>query len=453
MSLVSANFVVSLALCLAGCSSEDIEQKCKEQALIGLKQYQARQFAQAEQTYLSASELAKQSANALQYPLMLRELARSCVAQKKFSQAELTLQQAVNYYDDLAKQPKSTRFDQSLVDEREYETLASLGQVCMAQDKNSEAKSAYAKAIALGQKIVEPPTISGTVHQNYIKVLEKTGERERAEQMQRQLDASSLTTGEFDERFGHAMVLLSKGDYDAAENILQTLQLAAQGFVGNDARAGRTKAYIGLFKAMRNMPLEAELPLSEAVRLLPRTVENFTELCYAYALLGVCEEMRGDTKSGIAYYRKAFATHPFLLPQVLIITRDGLLKFGHAQQAQIVLDRLKLLQEDPQFHKEPATALDFVTLSRQQLVLQNIASAKEWRLKGLLHLEQHPDAMGLTEMRGAFQLFKVYTADNEKELAKRALKQLYAVGGRTKEGRLQLQKIIEREHFSAAPPP
>ena len=452
-SLVSSTLILSVALCLAGCSAVDVEQKCKEQSLIGLKQYQARKFADAEQTYLGASELAKTSANALQYPLMLRELARSYVAQKKFDKAELSLQQAASYYEDLAKQPKSSRFDQSLVDERLYETLASLGDVCLAQEKNSEAKSAYAKAIALGQKIVEPPTISGAVHQSYIKALEKTGERERAELMQRQLDASSLTTAEFDDRLANALVLLSKGDYEGAEKILETLQLAAQGFVGNNSRAGRAKTYVGLFKVIRNSPIEAELPLSEAVRSLPRNAENLTELCYAYALLGVCEEMRGDTKSSISYYRKAFATQPFLLPQVLIIVRDGLLKYGHAQQAQTVLERMQLLEKDPQFRKDPVTALDFVTLSRQQIVLRKWSSAKEWRMKGLLHLEQHADATGLAEMRGAFQLYKIYKIDNEKELARRALKQLYALGGRTEEGRMQLRRIVEREHLSSPPPP
>lgn len=450
LPLFSSNLVVSVALCLAACSVVDVEQKCKEQALVGLKQYQARQFADAEQTYFAASELAKKSANALQYPLMLRELARSYIAQKKFDLAEASLQKAASYYQDLAKQPKSNRFDQSLVDEREYEILASLGEVCLAQNKNIEAKNAYVQAIDLGKRIVEPPTISGAVHQSYIKTLEKTGERARAEQMQRQLDASSLTTFEFDERFAKALVLLSKGDYEGSEKILETLQLAAQGFVGNTSRSGRAKAYAGLFKVIRNSPFEAQLPLSEAVRLLPRSAENFTELCYAYTLLGVSEEMRGDTKSGIAYYRKAFAMHPFLLPQVLIMTRDGLLKFGHPQQAQIVLDRLKLVQSDPQFHKEPVTALDFVTLSRQDLVLQNPKAAKELRLKGLLHLEHHSDVTGLAEMRGAFQLYKSYAVDNEKELSRRALKQLYAVGGRTPEGRMQLRKIAEREQL--APP-
>ncbi len=450
--LISTTVAVGVAFCLVGCSVVDVEQKCKDQALIGLKQQQARQFAEAEQTYLTASALAKTSANALQYPLMLRELSRSYVAQKKFAQAELSLQQAVDCYEELAKKAKSTRFDQSLVDEREYETLASLGEVCMAQNKDMEAKIAFAKAIALGQKIVEPPTISQSVNQSYIKVLAKTGDQYLAEQLQRRLDASALTSSEFDGRFSTAQLLLYKGDYAGAEKQFDTLQLAAQGFVGNNSRAGRAKTYVSLFKIIRNSPLEAELFLSDATRLLPRDSENLTEICYAYTLLGLCEEMRGDAKSSIGWYRKAFATAPFAPSQILITAREGLLKFGHPQQAQIVMQRIKLFQEDPQFQKAPVTALDYVMLARQHMVLNQTALAKESRLQGLLHLEQHSDASKQTEMRGAFQLYKSYLADHEKELSVRALKQVYAVGGRSPEGQQKLRKIIEIEHLTRSQP-
>jgi hypothetical protein len=191
--------------------------------------------------------------------------------------------------------------------------------------------------------------------------------------------------------------------------------------------------------------VEAELFLRDATHLMSPDTENLTEICYAYTLLGLCEEMRGDTKSSIASYRKAYATAPFLPSQLLITVRDGLLKFGHPQQAQIVVQRIKLFQEDPQFQKAPATALDYVMLARQQMVLNQTALAKETRLKGLLHLEQHSDAEQVAEMRGAFQLYKTYLADHENELARRALKQVYAVAGRSPQGQLQLQKI--KEHF------
>jgi len=449
-SLVSGILIVASATYLAtGCSVADVEQKCKEQATIGLKQYQEKRFAEAEQTYFAAAELAKTSANSLQYPLMLRELARSYVAQKKFDKATSALQQAVDYYDELAKTPKNTRFDQSVVDEREYETLASLGEVCQLNNHDIEAKRAYARAIALGDKIVEPPTIAGAVTQNYIKVLEKTGERDLAEQLQRTLDASALTTDEYDERFANAVNMISHSDYIGAEKQFETLELASKGLVGNTSRSGKVQSYLGLMKVIRNSPLEAEMPLVESIRLMTRNPQNFSEICQSYALLGLCKDMKGDTKSGITYYRKAFAVEPFLLPQILMIARDGLIKFGHPQQAQIIVERIKFFGQDPSFKKAPVTALDYVTLSKQQVMLGKPALAKETSIKGLQHLEQDTSLVRLVEMRGAFQLYKRFNATADNELAKRALKQLYLIGNRTPQGRLQLQKVLDREHLPA----
>jgi len=447
LSLVFGILAVACTACLAGCSVIDVEQKFKDQALIGLKQYQAKQFAQAEQAYSSAAELAKTSANSLQYPLMLRELARSYVAQKKYDKAISSLQQAVDYYDELAKTPKNTRFDQSIVDEREYESLATLGEVYQLNNNDLEAKGSYAKAIALGRKIIEPPTIAGAVTQNYIKVLEKTGDQYLAEQLQRSLDASSLTTVEFDERFAEALNMLSRADYRGAEKQFETLELASKGIVGNASRGGRVKSYLGLMKIVRNSPGEAELPLSESLNLMHVKPENLIEICHSYALLGLAREMQGDTKSGIAYYRKAFATEPFILPNILIIARDGLVKFGHPQQAQLIAERLKSFDHDPSFKKAPVTALDYVTLSKLQTMLGQTALAKETAIKGLQHLEQDTSLVGLVEMRGAYQLYKRFNANHESELAKRAWKQLNLIGNRSEPGRVQLQKVMDREHL------
>lgn len=78
--------------------------------------------------------------------------------------------------------------------------------------------------------------------------------------------------------------------------------------------------------------------------------------------------------------------------------------------------------------------------------------ARQTELKGLTHLEQNSALVGLLEMRGAYQLYRRFTAAHEQELARRALKQLYLIGSRTPEGKFQLQKILQRERLPLAPP-
>lgn len=204
-------------LALAGCSSSDSEQKCKELARLGAKQYQSSQFAQSEQSYQAGVLLAKESENVLQYPLLLRELARSQLAQKKYGPAEQSLQAAINSYDDLAGKPHKSRFDQAVVDEREYETLASLGDLFLAQNKYLDAKHMYARAIALSKKIVEPPSIAFAVNQNYVVVLEKTGEHALAVEVQQKIDDSYFTTDEFDDQYAKAVTQLTRGDFSEAQ--------------------------------------------------------------------------------------------------------------------------------------------------------------------------------------------------------------------------------------------
>lgn len=439
-------------LALAGCSSSDSEQKCKELARLGAKQYQSSQFAQSEQSYQAGVLLAKESENVLQYPLLLRELARSQLAQKKYGPAEQSLQAAINSYDDLAGKPHKSRFDQAVVDEREYETLASLGDLFLAQNKYLDAKHMYARAIALSKKIVEPPSIAFAVNQNYVVVLEKTGEHALAVEVQQKIDDSYFTTDEFDDQYAKAVTQLTRGDFSEAQKSFERLYRVSKKFVGNTNRCGKAESYLGLLQIAQNSPAQAESTLRVAIGLMPRNIENMNEICQAYALLGLARELQGDTKSGIESYRAAFAADRFLPSQILTQARVALLKFGHVQQAEVIRKRIDFFANAPQFKAIPVTALDYAILSRQQILMGKPELARQTELKGLTHLEQNSALVGLLEMRGAYQLYRRFTAAHEQELARRALKQLYLIGSRTPEGKFQLQKILQRERLPLAPP-
>ncbi len=438
---------VSLLLCflLCGCADlfVDAEQKCKVQATKGLKQYQSEKYADAEQTYLTATELAKKSQNALQLPLMLRELARCYSAQKKYKQAEESLKQALGCYTGLEKHAQGTRFDQSVVDERQYETLASLADSCVAQNRLLEAKDAYAKAIALGDKIVEPSSISNQVKQNYINVLEKSGDRELAYSMQRQLDAASCTMDEFDERFATAVKALSAGDYEQAQKEFDTLQLAANGFLGANPRQGKILIYAALMKIIHNSPVEAALLARNAIRIAQST--DYPELSNVYTLSGLASELQGDTTSGDIWYLKAFRTEPYFPRHILLTAEKGLEAFGYKKQAQIVAARIRSFKEDPRFVLNPKVAIEYVLLANEQQNDGKLALSTETRLRGLVHLEHDGHASELGELRGAYQLYKIYSKAGEKGLADRALKQMRLVGGRSEQGQVQLKKALRHE--------
>lgn len=446
--------LVGIAFCLLhGCSFTDNEQKCKELSLTGLKQYQKKQFAEAEQSYQAAAQMSKNSDNALQYPLMLRELARAQMAQKKFEPAAQNLQSAIDYYDELSSKPKDTRFDTALVVEREYETLASLGDLYLEQHKDMDAKQAFARAVELGRRIVEPPSIAATVNQNYVNVLERTGDHALAMEMQQRIDSSAFTIDEFDERYGKAVAAVSKGEYEGAEKEFERLRLASQKFVGDTARCGKAESWVGFMKLARNVPAEAEANLRDSLMLIPsRFIENSNEVCHVYTLLGLARELQGDTKSSIENYADAFRIDRFLPPQIMIQVRDGMLKLGHPQQAEIAKKRVEFFGTDPRFKAVPVTALDYSLLARQQILMDKRPLARETAIKGLAHLEQNSNLYGLKEMRGAFQLYKRFTAIDEPALAKRALKQLYIVGNRSREGKVQLRKLLELQQLPPTPP-
>ncbi len=441
---------VSLLLCLLLCGCADVfvdaEQKCKVQAAKGLKQYQSEKYADAEQTYLAATKLAKKSQNALQQPLMLRELARCYSAQKKYKQAEESLQQALACYEELQKQAHGTRFDQSVVDERQYETLASLADSCLAQNQLPEAKDAYAQAIALGDKIVEPPTISNQVKQNYVNVLEKSGDKELAYNMQRQLDAATITMDEFDQRFDAAVAALSTGDYEQAQKEFDTLQLAADGFLGSNQRQGRILTYAALMKIIHNSPAEAELLARRAVQIAETSRDPlYPDISNDYTLSGLAAELQGGTTFSDISYLKAFRTEPYHPRHILLTAQKGLESFGYKKQAQIVAARIKSFKEDPRFVLNPKVAIEYVLLAREQQIDGKVALAKETRLKGLVHLEHESHASEPGELRGAYQLYKIYSTRGEKGLADRALKQMRLVGGRTESGQVQLKKALRHE--------
>lgn len=440
--------VVAALLCSC---SVDYEQKCKEKAQLGSKSMQSKEFSQAEQFYQAAADFAKNSANALQYPLMLRELSNAQIAQGKLDAAIQNLQLAVDYYDGLPAKA-STRFDQSVVNEREYETLASLGEILVQQHREMDAKHAYARAIALGSKIVEPPSIAEAVNQNYVNVLEKTGDHGLAAELQANIDASSSTVIEFDERYDKAVAAISRGEYPVAEKQLERLQRASRKFIGDTARCGKVESYLGFMQIVRNAPEQAEASLRDSITMLPRRQEYMNEICQSYAFLGLAHELRGDTKSGIESYRKAFQTAPFLPMILLIQISDALIKTGHPVEAKLAHDRVVSLYQDPGFKAVPDSSLDFAMLANVQNFCGQTAHARQTALQGLAHLEQDTSLTGFREMRGALHLYKTFAAAREPKLAKRALRQLYIIGGRSAQGQVQLQKVLQREHLPASPP-
>ncbi|MBS2002689.1 MAG: hypothetical protein JST44_14360 [Cyanobacteria bacterium SZAS LIN-5] len=441
--------VVATILC--SCST-DYEQKCKEQAQLGSKSLQSNQFSQAEHFYQAAADLAKNSANALQYPLMLRELSRAQIAQGKLDTAAQNLQLAVDYYDGLPGKSASPRFDQSVVNEREYEALASLGDVLVQQHKDMEAKHAYARAIALGSKIVEPPSIAEVVNQNYVNVLEKTGDHALAAELQADIDSSSSTVIEFDERYNTVVAAILRGQYANAEKQLERLQRASRKFIGDTARLGKVESYLGFMQIARNAPDQAEVTLRDSINMLPRRQEYMGEICHSYALWGLARELQGDTKSGIEFYRKAFSIDPFLQMNLLIQTSDALLKSGHPAEANRVRSRVAFLYQDPGFKAIPVTSLDFVMLSNVQNLVGQTALARQTQINGLTHLEHESSLTGFREMRGALHLYRSFAAAQEPKLAKRALRQLYIIGERSPQGKVQLQKLLQREHLPPSPP-
>ncbi|HEY9732303.1 MAG TPA: hypothetical protein V6C89_10345 [Drouetiella sp.] len=439
-------------LALSGCTAVETERKCNNLAQLGSKQYQDHQYAQAEETYQSGILSAKDSGNVLQYPLMLRELSRSQLAQKKFEAASQNLQTAISYYDDLANKPHNSRFDQAVIDEREYETLALLGDVLLGQQKYLDAKRAYARAIALSKKFVEPSSIALAVEQNYAVALEKTGEHALAAEVQQKIDDSYFTIDEFDDQFLKAVAQVTQRHYADAQKVFERLFRVSKRFVGDTSRCGKAETYLGFFQIAHNDPVQAEASLQDAIKLMPRNIENMTEICHAYALLGLARELQGDTQSGIEYYRAAFAAQRFMTSHILLRERDALSNFGHPREAELVQQRIAFLASDPRFKAIPVTALDYVMLSRQQTLMGKAALARQTELKGLAHLEQNSSTSGMAEMRGAFQLYKRFTTDHNQSLANRALKQLYAIGNRTTEGKVQLQKIVQRENLPLLPP-
>ncbi len=451
--ITSAQFFVLFAavLTISGCSGADNEQKCKDEAQLGMKQFQADQFNLAEASYQSAADLAKHSANALQYPLMLRELARCQFAQKKFDAAAGNLQIAIDYYDNLSTKSE-VRVHQSLLNEREYEALASLGDLFLLQHRDLDAKHAYAKAIALSTKIVEPPSIAGAVNQNYVQVLERTGDHALAVEMQQKIDSSSFTIDEFDERFNKTVAAVTAGRYEGAEKEFERLHMAAKKFVGDNTRCGKSACFLGMMQIGRNSPAQAELNLRDSLNLMPRGSATVSDVCHAYAILSVCRELQGDTKSGIEYYKKAYALDHFLAPMTLVHVRDMLLKSGHPAQADKIRQRLESYEHNPEFNAVPVAALDCSMRSMVQLSLAKLPEAKETQKKGLLHLEQDNSINRFREMRGAFTLYKMFSEEHEPALAKRALKQLYLIGNRSAEGKIQLQKLLRRENLPAQPP-
>jgi tetratricopeptide (TPR) repeat protein len=441
--------IVDLMLCvlLSGCVNpfDDLEQKSTALALTGYKQYQSKNYADAERSYLSATELAIKSDNALQLPLMQSALARCYTAEKKYDQAEKVLREALNNYQSLSKQSTNARIDQSVVDERQYETLAALAENCMAQNKISDAKTAYADAIALSDKIVEPPSIAGQVKLNYIEVLKQCGERELANHLQRQLDTSTFTFDEFDERLRAVTNAISAGNYKQAEIDIETLETVSRGLLGTNSRGGKLLTLVALLKLIHNLPSEAEIKALAAIRINLGYSEGAQDRCADYTVIGLARELQGDTASSVGWYLKAFHAQPFNSIEVLSTVEKGMLSLGYGKEAQIAAHRIKSIESDPRFVLKPITALDFWYLANKQRKDGQIILSRETRLKALKHLESGTEASnGDEEMRGAVACYRHYRGIGEDALAARTLKAMRVVGKQSESARYQLDRVLKQ---------
>lgn len=435
-----------LCLVISGCSLTDPEQRCKEQAALGAHAFQERRFVEAEKAYESAVDAAKGSTNALQYPLMLRELAKCFEADHKYAEAESAYESAIKAYADLSK--RGSHFDNSSVSERQYETLAALAGCYFAQENYPKARDTYEQVKALGDKIVEPLAMSSEVNQNYIRTLEKCGQGALAAKLKSQTAASTCTLEEFDERLTKVGNNLVSAKFAGVDAELDSLHLASKGFSGSNPREGRILTLIGLMKLAHNQPSEAEVVVRNALSNSNSTQDPIADRSADWTLLGLATELQGDTVSSIKTYKKAFRLQPYHPIEILSIVAAGMKENGFASQAKRVVDRIRWFQTDDQFNLKPSTAIEFVQLSNEQDRQGHTSMAEATRLTGLQHLEKTPGLSSAAELRGAYQLYKIFRTEGKSALAERALKQMRIIGETSPERKKQLQQALQQQGLS-----
>ena len=434
--------IVSL---VTGCSLTDPEQKYKEEAAKGLKAYQTQHYSDSEQAYKAAADAAKQGGNSLQFPLMLRELSRAYLADGKYKQAEDALRQALAAYSELDKQENFKGNEGSVLKEREYETLSMLADCYMAEKNFTGARDTYFQAISLGSAIPEPPSNANQVNRNYIKALEQCGQHDLAQQMQRRANAAALTLDDFDDRIGQLMTMFQRGNYAAAQDEIETLEIASRGFIGRNPREARVLTFDALMKLIQNRPDQAQATVGNAIRITTSMNDSAADWSGQNTILALSQELQGDTATSISHYVRAFKMEPYHPNEIVEIVERGLKANGFPNQAAIAEARLKWLRTDPLFQIVPTDALQFVLQAGEEERNGQSDLAKQSRLNGLIHLEQGRNLTSVDEFRGAYKLYKYYHAQGNQPLANRALQQIRILGRRSHDTRILLDRVLVRE--------